>query len=56
MGDEEKEKLDKQIDISCIRCNRSIQLWRNAEGTKVWGTCPICKTDYSVDVSHTPFK
>ena len=56
MGDEEKAKENKRIDISCIRCNRSIWLYKNAEGTKVWGTCPICKTDYSVDVSHMPFK
>jgi len=44
---EEEKKIPKEY-VTCIRCKRDFQLFRNEEKTKYWGQCPICKIVYDV--------
>ena len=36
----------RMISLSCIRCNREMELEYDGDEKTLSGVCPICKTDY----------
>lgn len=46
------EREQKKRYIKCFECSRSIELNEDVDedgkATRLWGLCPICKTDYNV--------
>ena len=41
------DKIIRMISLSCIRCNREMELEYDGDEKTLSGVCPICKTDYT---------
>lgn len=38
--------MEEKHYVTCFICNRDFKITRDKEKGKMWGVCPICKTDY----------
>ena len=41
------DKIVRMISLSCIRCNREMELEYDEIVNTLSGVCPICKTNYT---------
>jgi len=44
-----EKKITKRY-VTCFKCNRDFELEEDKELGLMWGTCPVCKAVYDVNL------
>jgi len=36
--------------ITCFHCKRTFELNESEDGSRLWGKCPVCQTEYEIKI------